>query len=56
MSNPLKYLELSSEELKEIATLLAKKRNIKGYKSMSEDRLISALKESESLKQSEKNF
>ena len=56
MSNPLKYLELSSEELKEIATLLAKKRNIKGYKSMSEDRLISALKESESLKQSEKIF
>ena len=41
------YLESSSEELKEIATLLAKKRNIKDYKSMSEDRLLSALKESE---------
>ena len=54
MSNPLKDLELSSEELKEIAALLAKKRNIRGYKSMSEDRLLSALKES--LKESEKNF
>ena len=54
MSNPLKYLELSSEELKEIATLLAKTRNIKGYRSMSEDRLLSALKESKSLKESEK--
>ena len=50
MSNPLKDLELSSEELKEIAALLAKKRNIRGNKSMSEDRLLSALKESESLK------
>ena len=56
MSNSLKDLELSSEELKEIATLLANKRNIKGYKSMSEDRLLSALKESESLKESEKKF
>ena len=26
MSNPLKYLELSSKELKEISTLIAKKR------------------------------
>ena len=33
MSNPLKNLELSSEELKEIARLLAKERYIKGYKS-----------------------
>ena len=33
-----------------------KKRVIKGYKSMSEDRLLSALKASESLKKSEKNF
>ena len=55
MSNPLKDLELSSEELKEIS-ILGKKRNVKGYKSMSEDRLLSALKESESLKESEKNF
>ena len=52
ISNPLKDLELLSEELKEIAALLAKKkRNIRGYKSMSEDRLLSALKESESLKE-----
>ena len=28
MSNPLKDLELSSEELKEIATLLSKKKEI----------------------------
>ena len=53
MSNLLKYLE-SSKELKEVTILLAKKRNIKGYKSMSEDRLLRALKESESLKESEK--
>ena len=50
MSNPLKDLELSLEELKKNAALVAKKRNIKGYKSMSEDRLLSALKESKSLK------
>ena len=56
MSNSLKGLELSSEELKEIATLLANKRDIKGYKSMSEDILLSALNESESLKESEKKF
>ena len=43
MSNLLKYLELSSKKLKEVSTLLAKKRNIKGYKIMSEDRLLSAL-------------
>ena len=54
MCNPLKDLELSSEELKEITTLLAKRRNIKGYKSISEDRLLSALKESESLNEIEK--
>ena len=35
---------------------MQKKRNIRGYKSMSEDRLVSALKESESLKESEKSF
>ena len=45
MSNPLKDLELSSEEFKEIVSLLVKKRNIRGYNSMSEDRLLSALKE-----------
>ena len=44
MLNPsLKDLNLSSEELKEIAKLLARKRGIKGYKSMPEDRLLSAL-------------
>ena len=37
MSNPLKDLELSLEELKKIAALLAKQRNIRGYKSMSEE-------------------
>ena len=43
MSNPSKNLELSLEELKEITTLLANKRDIKGYKSMSEDELLSSL-------------
>ena len=52
----LKDLNLSSEELKEIAKLLAEKRCIKDYESMSEDRLLSALKASKSLKESEKNF
>ena len=57
MVNPLKDLDLSSEELKEIAKLLAKKKRfVKGYKSMSEDILLSALKASESLKESEKNL
>ena len=55
--NPsLKDLNPSLEELKEIAKLLAKKRGIKGYQSMPEDKLLSALKASESLKESEKNF
>ena len=36
MSNPLKDLELSSEELKAIA-------KIRGNKSMSEDEILSAL-------------
>ena len=34
MLNLLKHLKLSSKELKETVTLLARKRNIKGYKSM----------------------
>ena len=37
-------------------TTCKKKRDIKGYKRMSEDRLLSALKALESLKESEKNF
>ena len=45
-------LSLSPKELKAIANI----RGIKGYKSMSEDRLLSALKSSESSKESEKNF
>ena len=36
--------------------LIAKFRGIKGYKSMSEDELLSSLEESESLKESENNF
>ena len=43
-------LKLSRKELK----VIAKIRGIKGYKSMYEDRLLSALKASESLKESEK--
>ena len=45
-------LNLSPKELKAIGKI----RGIKGCKSMSEDRLLSALKASESLKESEKNF
>ena len=45
-------LNQSRKELKAIARI----RGIKCYKSMSEDRLLSALKASESLKESEKNF
>ena len=45
-------LNLSLKELK----LIAGNRGIKGYKSLSEDRLLSALKASESFKDSEKNF
>ena len=39
MSNPLKDLELSSEELKPVA----KTRGMKDYKSMSKGELLSAL-------------
>ena len=39
-------LNLSRKEL----NVIAKLRGVKGYKSMSEDRLISAIKASESLK------
>ena len=52
----LKYLNLSSEESKEIVKLLAEKRGIKDSENMSEDRMLSAPKESKSLKESENNF
>ena len=45
-------LKLSLNELKQIAQM----GGIKGYKSMSEERLISPINESESVKQTEKNF
>ena len=45
-------LNLSPKELK----VIAKMRGFEGCKSMSEDRLLSAIKASESLKESEKNF
>ena len=45
-------LNLSPKELKAIAKI----RGIKGYKSMSEDRLLIAFKASGSLKEIEKNF
>ena len=51
MLNPsLKDLNPSSEELKEIAKLLAEKRSIKGYKGMSGDLLLSALISSKPVK------
>ena len=45
-------LKLALNELKQIA----KMRDIKGYKSMSEERLVSSIKESESEEESENNF
>ena len=45
-------VNLSLNELK----LISKFRGIKGYESMSEDKLLSALNASESLKESENNF
>ena len=43
----LKDLILSSEELKDIAELLAQKRGIRDYENMSNDKLLGALKVSE---------
>ena len=55
MLNPsLKDLSLSLEELKEIAKLLAKKRGIKNYESMSQDRLLSVLISSKPVKEVKK--
>ena len=45
-------LNLSLTELK----LIAESRSINGYKSLCEDRLLSGLNASESVKESEKNF
>ena len=45
-------IKLPLNELK----LIAKSRGIKGYKGMSEDKLLSALNTSESLKEGENNF
>ena len=45
-------LDLSLNEQKPIA----KNKGIKGYKSMSEERLLSAFNESESVKESGKSF
>ena len=45
-------LNLSLNELK----MVAKRRGMKGCKSMSKERLLSSLNESESVKESEKNL
>ena len=50
ISNPLKNLELSSEELKAIAKI----RGIKGYKRMSEDELLRSLTPSKPVKKLQK--
>ena len=52
MLNPsLIDLHLSSEELKGIVKLLARKRGFKGHKSMPGDRILSALISSEPVKE-----
>ena len=54
INTSLKDLDPSLEELKEIAKLLAQKRGIKGYKIMSEKKLLSPLISSKPVKKSEK--
>ena len=49
----LKDLDLSPEELKEVVELLARKRGIEDYESMSEDRLLDAIVSSNSAKKFE---
>ena len=55
MQSPLlRDLNLSSEELKGIAQLLARKRGIKDYQSMPEDRLLNVLILSKPVKKDKK--
>ena len=56
MQSPaLRDLNLSSEEIKEIAQLLTRKRGIKVYKSTPEDRLLNAIILSKPAEKSEKS-
>ena len=50
----LEDLSLSPEESKEIVELLARKRGIKDYESMSEDRLLDAIISSKPLRKDKK--
>ena len=50
----LQDLSISSEESKEIAKLYTRKRGIKDYESMPEDRLLNALISSKPIKKGEK--
>ena len=51
----LKNLELSTEESRDIIELLARKRNIKNYKHVSDNELLQAIKQSKNNKQQHKN-
>ena len=50
----LEDLSLSPEESKEIVELLARKRGIKDYESMSEDRLLDAIISSKPVRKDKK--